>query len=163
MVFRDNCGVPGGNQPCSPPPQPPAIQGHHAAPDGGFANTAIRGIPLYTVFGVCGVALQLLSLVIPFSRIFIRYHPVIYDLLTQQNDLMVLVIIGIGGSITGLLFQSWKQQVLSGIIFLILPMVYVYSWWAYQLSWFVVAFLGGIFLVIGGLLLRTAASYVTDP
>lgn len=163
MVFRDNCGAPVGNLPLPQPPQPPAIQGHNAAPDGGFANTAIRGIPLYTVFGVCGVALQLLSLVIPFSRIFIRYHPVIYDLLTQQNDLMVLVIIGIGGSITGLLFQSWKQQVLSGIIFLILPMVYVFSWWAYQLSWFVVAFLGGIFLVIGGLLLRTAASYVTDP
>lgn len=137
--------------------EPPALS------NGGIANTSIWGIPLYTVIGIFGVSLELLSLIIPCSTIFIRYYPIIFDLLTLHRDLILWVIIGIVGSIISLLFKSWKNQVVSGAIFLIMPIVFIPSWQVYQLSWFVVAFLGGSLMIIGGLVMRTAASYVTYP
>lgn len=163
MQFYDNCGAPADEQPTPRTIQPPVSQEPPAAPTGGIANTTIGDIPLYTIMGVCGVALQILSLIIQCSAIYLIYYPLIYDLLNVHPDLTIFVIIGIVGSIIGLLLRSWKDQIVSGVMFLITPIAFVFSWQSYQTSWFVVAFLGGFFMVIAGLLMRTAASYVTYP
>ena len=128
---------------------------------------------MYVIIGVCGVALLVLSFILPYivvgSDFSLNFITLILDYFTGEVYDSVLytigictAVIGMVGGILSLLLHSWKVQVLSGLIFLITPIVVnIEIYWAIlQFSWVAVAILGGILLIIGGLMMRTAASSV---
>ena len=181
IKFCENCGVPVDGPPIPRAMQPSTSQGSPvtypgssgAAPMTGIAYKFVGGFPLYTIIGVCGVVLLVLSIFITCDNTLIyqsyetMYVFTLGFLIDHQFGNFLLtcpVIIGIVGGIIGLLKHSWKAQVLSGLIsFIILVSLpsLVGSWQGLQIPWLIVDILGGILLVIAGLMMRTAASSAT--
>ena len=170
LRFCEKCGVP---VTALPPLVPQPTTPLPGAPMSGTANQSIGRFPLYTIIGVCGVVLLVLSIFITCDNTLIyqsyetMYVFTLGFLIDHQFGNFLLtcpVIIGIVGGIIGLLKHSWKAQVLSGLIsFIILVSLpsLVGSWQGLQIPWLIVDILGGILLVIAGLMMRTAASSAT--
>lgn len=140
----------------------------------GIAGHSIGRKPLYTIIGVCGVALVIVSFCIPVSGPqSLSLIDCILELVTGSSYLgpsmalwvtifSCIPIIGVVGGIIGLSLHSWKVQVLSGLISLIAPIMFIIIFGKYiQPFYAVVALSGGILLVIAGLMMRTASSSVT--
>jgi len=163
--FCENCGASVDDQPVLLTPQSPDSQG----PAVGIANQFVGRFPLYTIIGICGVALLILSLLIPFiktpstSNNFIN---LILGYITGRFKLSIgtsalcTAIIGTVGGIIGLKLHSWKVQVISGLLFLLTPIILIIinvgSLEYLQISWVIVTLLGGVLLVIAGLIMRNA-------
>jgi len=181
IKFCENCGTPVDDQPTPRVMPPPMNQGSpvayplppRGAPVAGIANKFVGRFPLYVIIGVCGVALLVLSFIIPYKVVGSDYSSNFINLILVcftgrfafANVMFIGIctaVIGLVIAIIGLLLHSWKVQVLSGLIFLVTPIIVIIrvSWPILQFSWVAVAILGVILLIIGGLMMRIAASSV---
>lgn len=112
------------------------------------------------------VALLIISLIIvPYPRIgpyLFELIPIVFDY--GRSDAILVVstpIIGTACGIIGLLLHSWKVQIIAGLILLVTPILFsVFSFFTLPIGAFFI--IGGILLVIGGYLMRTATSSVTQ-
>ena len=171
--FCDNCGVPINDPPTPRIIQPPTNQEPPVAyqsppgvaPMTGIANKFVGGFPLYTIIGVCGVALLILSfIIVPYPRIgsyLFDLIPVVFDYGRPDAILVCSIpIIGTACGIIGLLLHSWKVQIIAGLLLLITPILFtIFDFFLLPIGAFFI--LGGFLLVIAGFMMRTAASSAT--
>lgn len=192
IKFCENCGTPVDDQPTPRVMPPPTSQGPPAAypvlprgaPMAGIANKFVGRFPLYTVIGVGGIALFVLSFFVPFVN---EYQTSLYDSLYQLiayildgnfvdarvSKIIMIILqictlaIGIAGGAFGLYRLSWKVTVLSGLISVITPVCFIVEILIYypdydifellSITWLIISLLGVVLLVFSGYLMRYAA------